>query len=213
MNPRLLLLFIPAVLLVAAVTPLKDAKFTGAPDFSAATNKSTVRSDLGLAIGSDVQAYDADLATWADITPGVGVASAAAQPVNASGGFLAYDGTVVTAAAMGILQQLDYVTMRAQLGAAALRGPFTLGDDSLTGDGTDVTAHGHLIMPADKELRQNGLVVAKNGVVRLYSALVGALPGGTDGDIILVTDASGGAAICAYVSGNWINVRTGAAVE
>ena len=42
---------------------IENGKFTGAPDFSAITNKSTVRSDLGLAIGTNVQGYDADLTT------------------------------------------------------------------------------------------------------------------------------------------------------
>lgn len=39
-----------------------DPAFTGSPDFSGVGNAATIRSDLGLEIGADVQAYDADTA-------------------------------------------------------------------------------------------------------------------------------------------------------
>ena len=42
--------------------------FTGSPDFSGAANKPTIRTDLGLAIGTDVQAYDAALASLAGLS-------------------------------------------------------------------------------------------------------------------------------------------------
>ena len=42
--------------------------FTGSPDFSGVANAPTIRTDLGLAIGTDVQAYDADLAAISGLT-------------------------------------------------------------------------------------------------------------------------------------------------
>jgi hypothetical protein len=44
-------------------------------------------------IGVSVQAYDADLTTWAGITPGAGVATALAVANNSAGGYSPIDGT------------------------------------------------------------------------------------------------------------------------
>lgn len=43
-------------------------------------------------VGSVVQAYDADLTTWAGITPGTGVATALAVSVGSTGAFLTFNG-------------------------------------------------------------------------------------------------------------------------
>lgn len=48
-----------------------------------ATGKTAFRSGLGLVIGTDVQAYDADLTTWAGITPATNVGAWIADPTVA----------------------------------------------------------------------------------------------------------------------------------
>lgn len=49
-----------------------------------AESAATHRSSIGLAIGTDIQAYDADLTTWAGITPGTGVGTFLATPSGAN---------------------------------------------------------------------------------------------------------------------------------
>lgn len=59
----------------------------------------TARSaDLLIAehIGATVQAYDADLTTWAGVTPGTGVATALAVAVGSAGAFVTFNGALGT---------------------------------------------------------------------------------------------------------------------
>jgi hypothetical protein len=61
-----------------------------------ASNASDARTNLGLAIGVNVQAYDADLTTWAGITPGTGVGTALATNVGSAGAFVTFGGALGT---------------------------------------------------------------------------------------------------------------------
>ena len=54
------------------------------------------RATLGLAIGTNVQAYDADLTTWAGITPGTGVGTALGTSVGSAGAVVTNGGALGT---------------------------------------------------------------------------------------------------------------------
>ncbi len=69
---------------IAGLTATTDNFIVSVSSAWASRTPAQVRTTLGLVIGTNVQAYDADLTTWAGITPGANVGTFLATPSSAN---------------------------------------------------------------------------------------------------------------------------------
>lgn len=108
--------------------------------FLATANDAAARAELGLAIGTNVQAYDADLTTWAGITPGTGVGTALAVNVGSAGAPVLFNGAGGTPSSLTLTNATGLPA--SSLTAGILAASITFGentslilDETLSADG------------------------------------------------------------------------------
>ncbi len=163
---RFLFTFLVAVfcgvanIVLAGPEQLTSPVIKGAPDFSGVSNASALRGWFGLAIGTNVQAYSANLTTLAAIAPSanvqtlLGAADYAAfrtslglvigtnvQAYNAN--LTTFSGIAPSANVQAILAAANYAAVRTLLGLVDFdsHAPGPLGDNTAsTGDFTTLTA-------------------------------------------------------------------------
>lgn len=93
------------------------ARFTDADTIEGRT-AAEVKADLDLEIGTDIQAYDADLTTWAGVTPGTGVATALAVNIGTAGAFVVNGGALGTPSS-GTLTNCTFPTLNQNTSGSA----------------------------------------------------------------------------------------------
>jgi hypothetical protein len=102
---------------------------------------------IAAAVGVSVQAYDADLTTWAGITPGTGVATALGINVGSSGAFVTFNGAGGTPSSLTLTNatNLPISTGVSGLGAGVAAFLATPSSANLLAALTDETGTGKLV--------------------------------------------------------------------
>lgn len=90
-----------------------------------AVDVTAAQTSLELLVGTDVQAYDAQLDTWAGVTPGTGVAAALAVNIGSAGAPVLFNGALGTPSS-GVGTNITGVNA-ATLGGATFAAPGAIG--------------------------------------------------------------------------------------
>lgn len=138
-----------------------------ANNFSDVANAATARGNIGLAIGTDVQAYDADLAAIAGLTP-------AADKVPYFTGSGTADLATLTSAGRALIDDADASAQRTTLGLAI---------------GTNVMAYDAALAGVPDDVRWLALMVAELKTDRITMPMGGADPLNDTSDVATLTNA------------------------
>lgn len=126
-----------------------------------ATDAATARTNLGLAIGTDVHAYDADLTTFAGITPSANVVTMLGSANNAAilsnigaqaadADLTTYAGITPSANIQTLLGSANNAAAMANLGALAKAGDNMTGQLTLNGSSLTLRTGGAINFAADE---------------------------------------------------------------